>query len=138
VDALRLIAPAPGPWSWFAEVQAARRRDEQATAEFARLERRYREQRARARALPPCPACGFGGYDGRCAACFHCAGVPLPPPRRPSPAVEARDSTASPPTITAAAAEARRRAEADFIERMARAALPIEHSQHFGRVLGVR
>ncbi|GFG66895.1 hypothetical protein MKUB_43850 [Mycobacterium kubicae] len=127
---------APGPWSWWSELVVARRRAERVATELAAVESRARDERSRTHALPPCPVCGFGGYDGRCAACFHRAGDPLPHPRPAPQVVEAR--TASSPTITAAAAEARRRAEADFIERMTVAALPIEHSQHYGRVLGVR
>ncbi|BCP15675.1 hypothetical protein MINTM021_25840 [Mycobacterium paraintracellulare] len=27
--------------------------------------------RAASHALPPCPICHFGGYNGHCAACLH-------------------------------------------------------------------
>lgn len=60
----RAATPLPAP--------APRTAEQWTDAELeAAIARHRAEQRAAAHALPPCPVCGFGGYNGRCAACWH-------------------------------------------------------------------
>lgn len=60
----RAAIPPPAP--------APHKIEQRAGADLdAAIARHRAEQRAAAHALPPCPVCGFGGYNGRCAACWH-------------------------------------------------------------------
>jgi hypothetical protein len=83
---------------------------QQLERERMRIETRA-AQRA-AKRLPSCPACGFGGYNGRCIACTHVAGARIEQ-----------------------APEHRSAAEEQLREQLS---CRIEHAGALGEILGVR